>query len=52
MPKTLHGKPVPEHKWETAKQSASAQGRAGDYGYIMGILKRMMGMGKRYGKHK
>lgn len=46
MPKTIHGQPVDESKWEKAKAQAEKEGHGGDYAYIMGIYKRMAGMSK------
>lgn len=35
-----------EELWDRAKKSAAEQGRADDYAYIAGILKRMLGLGE------
>ena len=32
-----------ESKWATAERLAREQGRSGDYAYIMGIFKKMVG---------
>lgn len=44
MPKTIHGKPVNEAKWKKAKTQAAKEGHAGEYDYVMGIYKKMVGM--------
>ena len=40
MPKSIHGKPLSEHKWEKAKQISKAKGKGWDY--TMGIAKTML----------
>jgi len=48
MPKTLHGKKVPERYWKEAKKLAREQGftikddKDKFYQYAMGIVKKMM----------
>lgn len=44
MPKTIHGRPVDEEKWDKAKKLAAEEGRYGDWEYTMGIYKRLVGM--------
>ena len=43
------GQPIDEDKWERAKQRAEEEGHGGEYDYIMGIYKRMMGLNKSSG---
>jgi hypothetical protein len=43
MPAGVVRTPDEERLWDKAKRRAAAQGRAGDYVYIMGIFKRMTG---------
>jgi len=44
MPETIHGQAVPERYYDKAKDIAARAGRTGDWAYIMGIVKRMMGI--------
>jgi len=44
------GKPLAqvEELWAKAKAQAAKQGHSEDYGYIMGTLKKMLGLGETY----